>query len=921
MVAKPEDVIPEELKRQLRFLPEADEGERAAFFSAVAEFLGSADGAKVRKLPPLARIKWHLAGERRLDDLLAVIAFERVNPNALPVRGRLRPYVAVPGVDSGALPASVGRLRLREMPVRAKATEVLWQDGKLVLRGYAFVVNLPGGGTGPMPRLAWLRAPGGRRVPVRYRAEESKRATRDSKQALHTYDDAGFEITIDPAKLKVRGKWKAATWGLTLALPRPGGYVPGKVERVDVGSAGHSQAHHLGDGARLIAGFAEDKFQVTVDIPEAEIVDQTATADALRLGLRAPVSAKHATKLRVVRKGQKGGVEYPLTPATGSDARWHRYSAEIPFADLSVGAEGERKTYDFLTHIEFADGSSRRATVVEGFLPGRYLRPGGREIAVTTDGPGLLKLHDRARQAVVDRLEWVAKNELLIEGSYTGPGERMRFVLRHGERFEEHVLPLTWSESQSRFSARITPDRMALYDAILPLRAGRWYFSLRDKDAWGNGQDVPVKLRADLIDTLPLKTRTGGRSYAVNRRYFDRIFLGSGPVLSADERGAFQQRQLREVLTPQFKREPLTDTVFYNSFGGKQFSDSPRAVYEELVRRGVEVEHLWSVADQQVDLPPGVRPLEWHSREWYEALARSRYVITNVGLGDWYERREGQVVVQTWHGTPLKKIGADLLGTPRANLQYIASLPHRFRQFDFVVSPNAFTTPIMRNAFRCEGEILEAGYPRNDIFHRPDREKIAQRVRATLGIPDGKKVVLYAPTWRDDQRHTQSKFKLDLQVDLTAAAESLGDDHVFLFRKHPKILDAIPGAGQGFVYDVSAYPDIAELYLITDVLITDYSSVLFDYAHSGRPMLFFTYDLEHYRDTLRGFYFDFTAKAPGPLIKTSAELIHAIRNVEGVKRTYADKYAAFVKDFCEPSDGLATARVVDRMLELGEQRP
>ncbi|MGK5534372.1 CDP-glycerol glycerophosphotransferase family protein, partial [Streptomyces sp. URMC 129] len=177
------------------------------------------------------------------------------------------------------------------------------------------------------------------------------------------------------------------------------------------------------------------------------------------------------------------------------------------------------------------------------------------------------------------------------------------------------------------------------------------------------------------------------------------------------------------------------------------------------------------------------------------------------------------------------------------------------------------------------------------------------------------KVVLYAPTWRDDQRHTASKFKLDLQVDLTAAREALSDDHVFLFRKHPKILDAIPGAGQGFVFDVSAYPDIAELYLIADVLITDYSSVLFDYAHSGRPMLFFTYDLEHYRDTLRGFYFDFTEKAPGPLIKTSDALIEAIRDLDAVRAAYADKYAAFVKEFCEPSDGLATARVVDRMLE------
>ncbi|WP_449657199.1 CDP-glycerol glycerophosphotransferase family protein [Streptomyces boetiae] len=908
----------------MRYLPEADAAEREAFLGEAGAFLASAGQATLRKLPPVARIKWHLARERRVEELLTVLAFERENPTAFPVRGRLRPYVAIPGVDGRSLPGHVSRLHLREMPVRAKATEVLWQDGKLLVRGYAYVLNLPEGGIGPMPRLAWLRAPGGRRVPVKYRAVESARATRDSRQALHSYDDWGFEITIDPARLKSRGRWKAGTWGLTVALPRPGGYVPGNVERSDIGSAGHSQARDLGDGARLVAGFTEDRFRVTVDLPGAEVVAQAASGggEALELTLSAPAGGRRPTRLRVQRKGHKGAEsEYPLAEAEGGaeEPGQVRFTAAVPFADLTVATEPREKTQDFLAHIDFADGTSRRATVREGFVPGRYPRPLGREIAVTTDGPGLLKLHDRARQAVVDRLEWV-KGALVVEGSYTGPGERMRFVLRHGERFEEHVLPLEWSAAQARFSIRVQPDRMRRYDDVLPLRAGRWYFSLRDQDAWGHGEDVPVKLRADLIEPLiPLKKRVAGRTYTVNRRYYDRIFLGSGPVLTSEERGAHRQRELRQVHTPRFKTEPLREAVFYNSFGGKQFSDSPRAIHEELVRRGTEVEHLWSVADAQVALPPGVRAVEWHSREWYEALARSRYVVTNVGLGDWYERREGQVVVQTWHGTPLKKIGADLLGTPKANLAYIASLPHRFRQFDIVVSPNAFTTPIMRNAFRCEGEILEAGYPRNDIFHREDREKTAQRVRAALGIPQGKKVVLYAPTWRDDQRHTASKFKLDLRVDLNAAREALSEDHVFLFRKHPKILDAIPGAGQGFVWDVSAYPDIAELYLIADVLITDYSSVLFDFAHSGRPMLFFTYDLEHYRDTLRGFYFDFTEKAPGPLIKTSEELIESIRDIDFVRGRYAAKYEEFVKEFCEPSDGLATSRVVDRMLQLAER--
>ncbi|CAM5663706.1 hypothetical protein SMICM304S_00741 [Streptomyces microflavus] len=236
------------------------------------------------------------------------------------------------------------------------------------------------------------------------------------------------------------------------------------------------------------------------------------------------------------------------------------------------------------------------------------------------------------------------------------------------------------------------------------------------------------------------------------------------------------------------------------------------------------------------------------------------------------------------------------------------------------VAPNAFTTPIMTNSFRLQCEVLEAGYPRNDVFHAPDRVKRAAAVREKLGIPAGKKVVLYAPTWRDDQRYGGRRFKLDNQIDVEAARRELGEDHVLLYRKHHKVLDSIPGAGQGFVYDVTYYPDIADLYLIADVLITDYSSVLFDFAHSGRPMLFFTYDLEHYRDTLRGFYFDFTSRAPGPLIKTSEDLVAAIRNIDEVSEEYKEKYAQFRVDFCEPSDGRAAARVVDRMLAIKDEQ-
>ncbi|AXK37212.1 CDP-glycerol glycerophosphotransferase family protein [Streptomyces armeniacus] len=910
----------------MKFLPEADDEERAALLAGARDLLGGGARAGVlRKLPPLERVKWHLAAEGRAGELVGVVRFERENPAAFHVRGLRRARIELPCLDTGSLPEEVTRLRAGELPVRAKLTGMTWEDGKLVVRGYAYLVNVPAATRSRVPRLAWLRRRGSkRRVPLGLRTVRDPRATADSKQALHCYDWSGFEIAVDPAKFRTGGGWSPGEWVLTVAVPGPGGAHRGGVLKTQIGTSGHSQVRFPEDGVRLVAGFDEDRLRFTVDRVPAEVTGHARADDDLELAVRvrdAVWAASGPVRLRVVRAGSDEPVDYELVDREPSDRSaekaddgWRHCAARVPVPELYVAATETEKTADFHASFLFDDGSTRRATVGADFAAGCHLLPGGREIAVTTDGPGLLKLHDRMRQPVLDRLEWTDEGELLLEGAYSGPAENTDLILRHGERFEERALPLTFADG--RFTARVRPEETESYGERLPLRKGRWYFSFRARGARSHKTDAPVKIRADLVDRLPLEHTGTHRTYTLERRFFDRVFLASGPVLTDGERGAYRQRLLREDFTAECKTRPLRDAVFYNSFGGKQFSDSPRAVYEELMRRGLDVEHLWSVSDQQVALPPGARPVEWHSAEWYEALARSRYVVTNVGIGDWFERREGQRVVQTWHGTPLKKIGADLLGTPKANRAYIASLPHRSRQWDFLVSPNAFTTPIMRNAFCCETEILESGYPRNDIFHAPDRDKTAARVRETLGIPSGRKVVLYAPTWRDDQRYGGQRFKLDLHVDLAAAERALGADHVFLFRKHPKVLDSIPGAGQGFVWDVSAYPDIAELYLIADVLITDYSSAFFDFAHSGRPMLFFTYDLEHYRDTLRGFYFDFAARAPGPLVKTSEELVRALRELDTVRAEYGDRYAEFVRDFCEPADGLATRRVVDRMLEV-----
>jgi CDP-glycerol glycerophosphotransferase len=209
--------------------------------------------------------------------------------------------------------------------------------------------------------------------------------------------------------------------------------------------------------------------------------------------------------------------------------------------------------------------------------------------------------------------------------------------------------------------------------------------------------------------------------------------------------------------------------------------------------------------------------------------------------------------------------------------------------------------------------MLETGYPRDDILARPDRDVLTRDLRRRLDIPDGKRVLLYAPTYRDHVVDRRGRYRLDLHLDLDRLKAAFGDDWVILFRKHHYVADVVPTDADGFVRDVSTYPDATELMLAADVLVTDYSSMMFDFANTGRPMLFFTYDLDAYQDHIRGFYVDYVDTVPGPLLRTTEELVDALGDLKGVEAAYAARYASFIDQFCDLDDGKASARVADRL--------
>ena len=283
-------------------------------------------------------------------------------------------------------------------------------------------------------------------------------------------------------------------------------------------------------------------------------------------------------------------------------------------------------------------------------------------------------------------------------------------------------------------------------------------------------------------------------------------------------------------------------------------------------------------------------------------------------------KREGNVFLQTWHGTPLKKLVFDIEDINSATPKYKQQVYKQSRAWDYLIAANAFSSETFKRCFLFDKTILNTGYPRNDILHWDNKDEIAARIRERLGIPKDKKTVLYAPTWRDDEYYTKGQYKFSLKLDLNLMKEQLGDEYVILLRTHYFIADSLDVTGlEDFAYNLSKYDDISELYLISDYLITDYSSVFFDYANLKRPMLFYTYDLEKYRDVLRGFYIDIEEELPGPLLFTTEEIIEALRNMDELTEKYKDKYDMFYEKFCAWEDGQASPKVANAVFSLQDK--
>ncbi len=426
----------------------------------------------------------------------------------------------------------------------------------------------------------------------------------------------------------------------------------------------------------------------------------------------------------------------------------------------------------------------------------------------------------------------------------------------------------------------------------------------------------PATLTDGLVARLPLEQVGPRHRLHATVGPAGGLLLHLGAPLADDEQGRYAQHHLVSTYRDD---DTLLDRslVYFESYGGRTATDSPRAIHDELVARRPDLTTCWGVLDHAQEVPEGATPVLLRSREWYRLLARTGALVVNTDMEPWLRRRPGQVLMQTFHGYPSKGMGLGQWQAAELPPSRIAE--HRARGVDnwsIILTPAPEMTRHYREQYAYAGPAVEHGYPRNDALVSQDSASRRQQTRSLLGLRDDQTAVLYAPTWRENLAVRPRRAEMTELLDAAAAARALGDDHVILVRGHRfhRPADTSPG-----VVDVTEYPEINDLLLAADVVVLDYSSLRFDAALTGSPMVFLVPDLADYAGGTRSFLFPFEDSAPGPFVQDTAGVVEQVRDVRALRDRWAPEIGRFISTYQKWQDGSSAERAVDALLQVMDQ--
>lgn len=331
--------------------------------------------------------------------------------------------------------------------------------------------------------------------------------------------------------------------------------------------------------------------------------------------------------------------------------------------------------------------------------------------------------------------------------------------------------------------------------------------------------------------------------------------------------------------------------VIFISFHGRGYSDNPRAIYEQMRKdpRFQDYRFIWFIKNHKkknIHIP-GAEIKEYFSLPYFYYMSKAKYWIINCKMPTYICKKPEQIYLQTWHGTPLKRLAHDIIA-PEDTTFYRSGVSFEsmcnsydidVERYNYMISPNKFCTEVFQSAFGINRErLIETGYPRNDFITNATSEEVIE-LKKKFNLPLDKKIILYAPTWRDNS-YVAAGYTFELKANFHKWQEKLSDEYVVVFKPHYLIINQFEDdrSLDGFLYSISSDAEINELYVLSDILITDYSSVFFDYAVLNRPIYFYMYDLEEYKDELRGFYLDIYTELPGKIYEDEEKMLLDIKN-------------------------------------------
>ncbi|AIY00849.1 hypothetical protein ART_1250 [Arthrobacter sp. PAMC 25486] len=802
--------------------------------------------------------------------------------------------------------------------VVAKLTSFSWRDdGSVDISGYAYVKGLdPALGSSKLSASA-VAPDGISEQAIQITAVRDETIDWTANDNWTSYAESGFQFTVQPRELFANLDFADVTrWSLKLVLTVYGQeFTDFTVLRDTVGAGGLVPIGPMVADERLALEHTSAGGLTLVRVKHHLVAKQLRTGNDRNITLDITTTSPELFRLKPVFVAECTRAGKRLRQTLEFDAQGHAVVnltlPSMPAAtrdfDPQLWDLAVRRNDGQLIPIAYAAGTYEIA---------RESDPSAR-LHFEQTGHGFLKMSETKSLILADSVSLVdSEKALRITGTWSsGASPEPQLVLHSSKgtiRPESMEIVHTSSTSGTFVvSFPLTHDDWSTGTVYKESGA----YSLRlvaDKD--GSVSSNWIGATVTLQQTMPRRIHGQNVEIGVSRTSSTAaLVIHMRPALRPDEIGRYNQQQLR---AGQNHSSLKANTALFMCFGGKRATDSPRRIFESLHHMEPAPTIRWAVVDGSVPVPDGAIKTVIGSAEWFEALATSELLVNNNNFPFYFRKRKGQTYIQTWHGTPLKRLGNDVART-NFSLSYWNLMWREAGYWDTLLAQNDYAAKTLATCFGFEGRVVKQGYPRNDSLRSPEAALIRERTRQHLGIPHGKKVLLYTPTWRDDKR-TNNDYQLVTYLDFARVQELLGDDYVILLRGHHNVSGQRQTAGNNFIIDATEYPEVNDLYLAADILINDYSSVMFDFCVTRKPIIYLTPDIVQYRDSTRGFYFDLESLAPGPLLTTTEEVIEAIVNVESVQDRYKKRYNNFVDMFAPNCDGQATQRTVQELSEFLE---